>query len=104
MGLPRPLALALLFPPLLLGVINRVKSIVAGRRGPPLLQPYFDLWRLLRKGAVYSTTTTWMFRAGPTVSLAAVLIAALLLPMGGGLPAPLAFAGDVVLFAYLLGA
>jgi formate hydrogenlyase subunit 4 len=97
------LAFLLLFPPLLLGVINRVKSIVGGRRGPPLLQPYFDLWKLLRKGAVYSTTTTWVFRAGPIVTLAGALLAGMLLPMGGALPAPFAFAGDIVLFAYLLG-
>jgi len=51
--------------PLLLGVINRTKALFAGRRGPPLLQTYFDLWKLLQKGAVYSRTTTWLFRAGP---------------------------------------
>src|SRR5581483_9501405 len=98
------LAILLLFPPLLPGVINRVKAAFAGRRGPPVLQLYFDLWKLLRKGAVYSVTTTWIFRAGPVVTLAALLVAALLLPFGGGLPAPAAFPGDVVLFAYLLGA
>ena len=97
------LALLLLLPPLLPGVIQRVKSIVGGRRGPPLLQLYFDLWKLLRKGAVYSTTTTWVFRAGPVVTLAGALLAGTLLPMGGALPAPLGFAGDIILFAYLLG-
>ena len=96
------LVLLLVFPPLLPGVINRVKSIVAGRRGPPLLQAYFDLWKLLRKGAVYSTTTTWVFRAGPIVTLSGALLAGTLLPMGGSLPAPFAFAGDIILFAYLL--
>ena len=59
-----PLLLALVLSPLLPGVINRVKAIFAGRRGQPLLQTYFDLWKLLRKGAVYSRTTTWLFRAG----------------------------------------
>ena len=58
-------------PPLLLGIINRTKSAFAGRRGPPVLQPYHDLLKLLRKGSVYSTTTTWVFQAGPIVSLAA---------------------------------
>ena len=96
--------LFLAFPPLLQGIINRVKARFAGRRGPPVLQLYFDLWKLLRKSAVYSNTTTWIFRAGPPVGLAALLVAALLLPLGGGLPAPMAFPGDVVLFAYLLGA
>ena len=89
-------------PPLLLGIITRVKSMVAGRRGAPLLQPYRDLLRLLRKGAVYSTTTTWIFRAGPPVTLAATIVAGCLLPLGTA-HAPLAFDGDLVLFAYLLG-
>ena len=66
-----PLLLALVFSPLLFGVINRTKAFFAGRRGQPLLQTYFDLWKLLRKGAVYSRTTTWVFRAGPMVGLAA---------------------------------
>ncbi len=96
------LAVLVLVPPLLLGIVNRTKAIFAGRRGPPLLQPYFDLAKLLRKGAVYSRTTTWVFRAGPVVGLAAVASAGLLLAMGGA-PAAVSFAGDFVLFAYLLG-
>jgi formate hydrogenlyase subunit 4 len=96
------LAAFLLAPPLLLGVIGRVKAVVAGRRGPPLLQPYRDLLRLARKGAVYSRTTTWVFRAGPVVGLAAVLCAGLLLPMGAPASA-VSFGGDFVLLASLLG-
>ena len=96
------LFLALLLAPLLLGVVNRVKSIFAGRRGPPLWQLYADLLRLWRKGVVYSHTTTWVFRAGPLVAVAALLTAALFLPFGGA-PAALSFSGDFVLFAYLLG-
>jgi formate hydrogenlyase subunit 4 len=94
-------ALLLLAPPLFLGVIQRVKAWVAGRTGPPLLQPYRDLARLLRKGAVYSRTTTWLFRAGPIVSLSAVLCAGLLAPLHSGF-APLGFPGDVIAFAALL--
>jgi formate hydrogenlyase subunit 4 len=93
-------ALALALAPLLLGVINRTKALFAGRNGQPLLQLYFDLAKLLRKGAVYSQTTTWIFRLGPTASLTAGLTALALLPMGGA-PALLAFPGDLVLFAYL---
>jgi formate hydrogenlyase subunit 4 len=96
------LGLALGLGPLLLGVVNRTKAFFAGRRGQPLLQPYFDLIKLLQKGAVYSRTTTWVFRAGPIVGLAAVLTALTLVPLAGA-PAPLAFAGDFVLLAYLLG-
>ena len=96
------LLLMLGLPPLLVGIIGRVKATVAGRRGAPLLQPYRDLLRLLRKGAVYSTTTTWIFRAGPIVTLAATVVAGCLLPFGNA-HAPLAFEGDLVVFAYLLG-
>jgi formate hydrogenlyase subunit 4 len=94
-------AILLAAPPLLLGVIQRVKSLLAGRRGPPLLQPYRDLARLLGKGAVYSPTTTWAFRAGPTLGLAAILAAGLLVPLHSG-TAPLGFDGDVIAFAGLL--
>src|SRR5262245_50360185 len=88
-------------PPLLLGIINRTKAFFGGRQGPPLLQPYFDLWRLLRKGSVISTTTTWIFRFGPVVSLTTAFLAALLIPLGHS-SAPLSFTGDLLLFAYLL--
>ena len=96
------LALLLVVPPLLLGVIQKTKAWFAGRRGAPLLQPYFDLWKLLHKGAVYSRTTTWLFRAGPIVSLATALCAGLVLPLAGA-SSPLGFSGDVILFVALLG-
>ena len=93
---------AMLLAPLLPGVINRVKAWFAGRRGPPLFQAYHDLWKLLHKGAVYSTTTTWVFVAGPIVGLACVATALLIVPLGG-VPGLLAFSGDFLLMAYLLG-
>jgi formate hydrogenlyase subunit 4 len=89
-------------PPLLLGVLGRVKALAAGRRGAPLLQPYRDLLRLLRKGAVYSRTTTWVFWTAPIVVVTSTVLAGSLLPLASS-SAPLAFDGDVVLFAYLLG-
>ena len=85
----------------MLGVINRVKAQCGGRRGPPLVQVYYDLWRLLHKGAVYSRTATWIFRAGPTVALSALIVATLLMPLGS-CPAALEFRGDLILFTYLL--
>jgi formate hydrogenlyase subunit 4 len=95
------IGLALLLAPLLSGVISRIKAVFAGRHGPPLLQLYFDLAKLLRKGAVYSRTTTWVFRAGPIVSLATTICALLLLPACRA-AAPLAFPADFVLLAYVL--
>jgi formate hydrogenlyase subunit 4 len=94
--------LAMLLAPLIPGVINRVKAWFAGRRGPPLFQAYYDLWKLLHKGAVYSTTTTWVFVAGPIVGLACVTTALLIVPLGG-VPGLLVFSGDFLLAAYLLG-
>jgi formate hydrogenlyase subunit 4 len=94
--------LALGLPPLLLGVINRTKAIFAGRVGPPLLQPYYDLIKLFQKGSVFSTTTTWVFRAGPVVGLVTAGIAMLLIPLGSA-TAPISFTGDFILLAYLLG-
>lgn len=94
--------LTLTLAPLLLGVINKTKAFFAGRRGLPLLQAYYDLWKLLHKGAVYSRTTTWIFRAGPIVGLACVLAAAAITPFGG-VRSLVAFPCDLILLAYLLG-
>ena len=96
------LSALLLLPPLLLGVINKTKAWFAGRTGPSVLQPYYDLSKLMRRGLVLSATTTWVFRAGPLVALATALLAGLLVPFGG-LGAPLSFTGDLILFAYLFG-
>lgn len=95
-------SLALLLAPLLFGIINRTKAFFAGCRGAPLLQTYFDCWKLFQKGAVYSRTTTWVFRSSPLVGLAAILSAAAFVPLGG-VGALLSFSGDLILFAYLLG-
>ena len=94
--------LLLLMPPLLPGVINKTKALVGGRVGPPLLQPYYDLIRLMRKGMVFSNTTTWVFQASPLVTLSAMIVAGLLVPLGR-FDAPFHFDGDLVLFVYLFG-
>jgi len=92
--------LLLVLPPLLLGVVAKTKALFAGRNGPPVLQPYYDLLKLIQKGSVFSTTTTWVFRAGPVVGLATALLAGMLIPFGGH-SAPVSFNGDMILFAYL---
>ncbi len=94
--------LALGLSPLLLSVIARTKALFAGRVGPPLLQPYYDLIKLFQKGSVFSTTTTWVFRAGPVVGLVTAAFAVLLIPLTGS-SAPITFTGDLILLAYLLG-
>ncbi|MGD0026037.1 MAG: NADH-quinone oxidoreductase subunit H [Xanthobacteraceae bacterium] len=92
---------ALVLAPLLLGIVNRTKSFVAGRRGPPVLQLYWDLAKYLRRGAVYGDTTSWLFRLGPVIGLAAAAAALLVTPFGG-IAAPVPFTGDLIVLAGLL--
>jgi formate hydrogenlyase subunit 4 len=95
------LAAVLAIAPALPGIANRTRSLLTGRRGAPVLQLYSDLSKLLRKGVVYSRTTTVVFRAAPVVVMASVLVAALLLPLDGR-SALFGFSGDLVAFAGLL--
>lgn len=94
------LLLLLGLSPLLAGIISRTKAVIAGRKGAPLLQLYYDLARLFRKDMVLSSTTTWVFRAGPVVSIGVPVLASLFIPFGG-MPAVLSFSGDLILFVYL---
>ncbi len=94
--------LALILSPLLFGVINRTKARFAGRKGQPLLQSYYDLIKLLRKGSVYSTTTTWVFRLGPVAGLGAALLCIMIIP-SGGISGLFSFSGDFILMIYLMG-
>jgi len=87
--------LGLLLAPLLVGVINRTKALVAGRRGPPLVQPYRDVWKLLRRGAVYGEVTTPLVRLGPVLNLATLIAAVLLVPFPGT-GAAVTFPGDLI--------
>lgn len=91
----------LLLAPLLPGLINRVKARVAGRRGPPVMQLYYDLRRLWQKGVVMSELASPAFIILPAVSWVALLGAALLMPLGPA-GAGLSFRGDVLLLIYLL--
>ena len=95
------LAIWLLLAPLLPGIINKVKAWVAGRRGPPVLQLYYDLAKLWGKGVVLSTAVSPAHVIGPAVAWVALIGAALLLPVGPA-GAALSFRGDALLFVYLL--
>ncbi len=96
------LAIWLLLAPLLPGIINKVKAWVAGRNGPPVLQLYYDLARLWRKGVVLCNVASPGHVVGPAVAWIAIVGAAMLLPLGPA-GALLSFRGDALLFAYLLG-
>jgi formate hydrogenlyase subunit 4 len=95
------LALWVVLAPLLPGLINKVKAWVAGRRGPPVLQLYYDLVRLWQKGVVLSTLASPAFVVAPAVAWIAIAGAAFLLPLGPA-GAGLSFRGDVLLMVYLL--
>mgnify|MGYP001195543154 CR=1 FL=1 len=82
------------------GIIGRVKSIAAGRKGPGILQPMRDIARNLRKGPVYGETTGIIFRIAPAISLATLVTAALCVPLGSR-PGLLSFQYDFVFFIYL---
>lgn len=96
------LLLVLAVAPALPGLATRTRALLTGRRGAPVLQLYRDLARLIRKNVVYSRTTTQVFRIGPIVVLASVVVAATLLPLDGH-AALLSFPGDLVAFTGLLG-
>jgi formate hydrogenlyase subunit 4 len=93
-------ALVLLLAPLLQGVVRKLTARIQSRQGPPLLQPYFDLLKLLGKEDLESGETPAMQRFAAWLSLATVLAVACLLPMGFGVP--MNAAGDVILLIYLL--
>ena len=77
------------------GLINRTRAVLAGRRGIRFAQHLFDVRLLLRKGAVYSTTASALFRAVPSVYLGSAIVAALFIPVGELKPL-LSFDGDIV--------
>ena len=77
-GLQMVLVLAL--APLLLGFTRKVKARLLRRRGPPLLQAYRDLLRLLRKEVVLADNASWLFRSGPYMVFATTWVAAALVP------------------------
>jgi formate hydrogenlyase subunit 4 len=86
--------------PLVTGVIRKLKALMQSRKGPGIFQPYYDLYKLFRKDTVISRNTSWVFRITPYVSMAAVLVAALLVPVF--IASTVGFFGDLIVFIYLL--
>ena len=100
-GIILRLAVWLVLAPVLPGVINKVKAWVAGRRGPPVLQLYFDLAKLWRKGVVLSAAVSPGHVAGVAVAWMALVGATLLIPLATA-GVGLGFRGDALFFVYLL--
>jgi formate hydrogenlyase subunit 4 len=92
--------LALLLAPLFEGVVRRVTARIQSRQGPPLVQPYLDLLKLLGKEDIESGVVPGVQRLAAILALGAVLTVATLVPMGTA--PPMGAAGDVILLIYLL--
>lgn len=84
------------------GIIIRSKSFFSGRKGPGVFQPLKDIWRLFRKGTVYSETSSFIFQVAPSIYFATIIMATLLVPFGNS-PGLISFPGDFIFFAYVLG-
>lgn len=94
--------IVLIVPFIALGIIKKTKAFWSGRKGVNILQPLWDFIRLMKKDAVYSDTTSWVFKFTPLVSLATVIFAALFVPLANCssiINIPFAF----IIFAYILG-
>jgi len=82
--------------PLLKAAIRKMKARLQNRQGPPLLQGYYDLAKLLGKEPVRSETASWVYAAGPRVYFAAAVAATMLVPVLIA-AAPLEAAGGILL-------
>jgi len=94
--------LAMLLAPFFSAIILKVKAFFGGKKGPPLLINYYTLIKLFKKGSVYSTSTTIIFKLGPMISLSSAATALMFLPIAGIAPV-FSFNGDVLFVLYLLG-
>ncbi len=96
------MAIALLAAPLLTGFVRKVKARLQRRAGPPLLQVYRDLARLVAKEAVVPEASSWLFRASPYAIFAATWVAAALVPEFAT-NLQFSWSGDLIVIVALLG-
>jgi formate hydrogenlyase subunit 4 len=88
--------------PGVMGVIAKVEARLQGRRGPRVLQPYYDLVKLCRKEALAPSGASWFFLAAPPVAVAAYLTIPLLIPVLTTYGLPLGYMGDILGGGFLL--
>ena len=91
----------ILISPLFVSLIKKVKAYMQGRQGPPLLQTYYSLLKLLRKERVYSSNTSLIIRITPYINVVCIIVASLFVPVVF-IPGMTAGFGNVILFLYLL--
>ena len=87
--------------PLFVSLIKKVKAWTQGRQGPTIFQTYFTLLKLLKKEVIYSSSSSRIMRVTPLVTMAAILVAALFVPLVF-VPEPVGGIGNIILFLYLL--
>ncbi len=88
------------FSPLVNGVIKKIKANMQGRKGPGVLQPYYDLMRLFKKDMVVSSVTSWVFKATPYIVFVSTIAAAMIVPVVTVKPA-YSMMGDVIALIYI---
>jgi formate hydrogenlyase subunit 4 len=82
--------------PLVSGAISHAEGRLQGRRGPRILQPYYDLAKLFRKETLVTEESSWVFLAGPVVAFGCYLIVPLLIPVLTTYGLPLGYMGDIL--------
>lgn len=92
----------LLGAPLVSGVIAKVEARLQGRRGPRVLQSYYDIAKFFRKETLVTHDSSWVFLAGPVVAFACYLTIPMLIPVLTTFPLPLGFTGDILGGGFLL--
>ncbi|HOV24817.1 MAG TPA: NADH-quinone oxidoreductase subunit H [Pseudobacteroides sp.] len=95
------LLVILLIAPLVSGIIKKVKALSQKRKGPPILQLYIDIYKLLKKDVVVSETASWIYKATPYINITTALLAGLLIPVSLKLN-PISFGGDIIFIIYIL--
>lgn len=93
----------LLGSPLLSGVVAAVEARLQGRRGPRVLQPYFDLAKLFRKETLVPERSTFVFLLAPFLAFACYLLVPMLIPVLTSYPLPLGYMGDILGGGFVLG-
>jgi len=96
------LIIILILAPLFAGLVNKQKAILTGRVGAPILQPYYELIKLIKKETINASSSSFISRVSPIINLTSLIIAAAILPVGFWKPL-ISFNGDIILFAYILG-
>jgi formate hydrogenlyase subunit 4 len=92
----------LLGAPLVSGVIGKVEARLQGRRGPRVLQPYFDLAKLFRKETLLPEQASWFFLLAPAVAFTCYLVVPMLIPVLTSYPLPLGYTGDILGGGFIL--